>query len=455
MTDPRLPVRARKLLRVPKLWAIPLVLGTVVVAVMTALYIGAAVDPLAHLRGLPVGVVNLDAGVTAGSRSIDLGKQVEAGLLGSPAISSRLHLEVSTLAQAEQAMSRDDLYATLVIPPNFTASLLQVAGLHVPAAGTAAAPHAEILTNERAGTVGASLASGILQPALAEASRRIGQHLAAMVPASALTGATRVVLANPVTVIATQYRPLPDNSALGLSAFYLALLTMLSGFIGATMVNSAVDSALGYATSEVGPRWHQRAPVPISRWQTLLIKWPVTAVLTAVMTGVILIVAVAGLGLDAPYPGILWLYMWLCAASIGIGVIVLLAIAGGYGQLLALLLFVYAGLASAGGTVPLQALPGFPRLLSYFEPLRQVLAGTRSILYFGAAGAAGLTQGTVFAAVGLVFWLALGSAVVRWYDRKHFYRIDPDVIAYVTKSVQERRARQAAGGEPAGGERSG
>ena len=129
MTDPRLPVRARKLLRVPKLWAIPLVLGTVVVAVMTALYIGAAVDPLAHLRGLPVGVVNLDAGVTAGSRSIDLGKQVEAGLLGSPAISSRLHLEVSTLAQAEQAMGRDDLYATLVIPPN---SLWILAGQRLP-----------------------------------------------------------------------------------------------------------------------------------------------------------------------------------------------------------------------------------------------------------------------------------------------------------------------------------
>jgi Protein of unknown function (DUF3533) len=339
-------------------------------------------------------------------------------------------------------MARGDLYATLVIPPDFTASLLQVAGLQRPGPAAAAAPHAVILTNERAGTVGASLASGILQPAMAVASRRIGQHLAALVPASAHAPATSVILADPVTVIVTQYRPLPAGSALGLSAFYLALLTMLSGFLGATMVNSAVDSALGYATTEVGPRWRQRAPVPISRWQTLLIKWPIVAVLMAVMTSVILVVAVAGLGLDAPYPGVLWLYMWLCAASIGAGVIALLAMFGGYGQLLALLLFVYAGLASAGGTVPIQALPAFPRLLSYFEPLRQVLAGTRSILYFGAQAGAGLARGTVFAAVGLIFWLALGSAVARWYDRRRFYRIDPDVIAYVTKSVAEHRAQR-------------
>ena len=119
----------------------------------------------------------------------------------------------------------------------------------------------------------------------------------------------------------------------------------------------------------------------------------------------------------------------------------LFAVAGTFGQLIGLLLFVYAGLASAGGTVPVEALPGFFRILSNFEPLRQFLAGTRSIMYFNAQADAGLTRGTVAAGLGLVFWVALGTAIVRWYDRKRLYRLHPDVLAQVSASVQDYRTQ--------------
>jgi hypothetical protein len=243
-------------------------------------------------------------------------------------------------------------------------------------------------------------------------------------------------------VTIAQYRPLPDNAGLGLSAFYIALLTLMCGFIGATIVNSVVDSALGYATTDLGPRWRQRQPVPINRWQTLLIKWAIIAVLTAVLPAVMLLVA-WGVGMDMPYPWLLWAFTWLCALSVGTGTIALFAMAGNYGQLIGLLVFVYAGLASAGGTVPVEALPGFLRTLSYVEPLRQVLAGTRSILYFDAQGVAGLTRGTVAAAAGLVFWLVVGAVVVRWYDRKGLHRLQPEVLAHVSQAVQDYRTKQA------------
>jgi YhgE/Pip-like protein len=459
--DPRLPVRASRLLRVRAIWVIPIVVASVVVAAITALYIGSVVDPLAHLQGLPVAVVNQDQGAVAGSQHLQIGQQVQAGLLASPAVSGRLHLEVSTLSQAEQAMDSDELYATLLIPPGFTGSLLNVAGLG-PAGAPATAPRVEILTNQRAGTVGTELATGILQPALAVASRQIGQHLAALVPAGSRTAATKVLLADPITVTTTQFRPLPDNAALGLSAFYVALLTIMCGFLAATIVNAVVDSALGYSTNEIGPRWRQRQPVPINRWQTLLIKWAIVAVLTAVLTAVVLAVAVWGLGMDAPTPALLWAYNWLSAASVGAGTIALFAVAGSYGQLIALLIFVYAGLASAGGTVPIEALPPFLRDLSSIEPLRQVLGGTRSILYFNAQADAGLTRGIVYAAVGLVCWLIIGTAIVRWYDRKRLYRLQPEILAHVSSSVEDYKAKQAAaaapasapsdGGQPPGGE---
>src|SRR5580692_5559388 len=382
--DPRLPVRAGRLLRVRAIWVAALVVGSLVVAAMTALYIASATDPLSHLSGLPVAVVNQDRGALAGPQRLQIGRQIETGLLAAPAVTGRLRLEVMTLPQAEQAMDRDGLYATLVIPPGFTANLLTAAGLAAPGERpgiAAAAPQVEIFINQRAGTVGTSLATGVLQPALAVASRQIGRHLAALVPAASRAPATRLLLADPVAVATVQYRPLPNNAGLGLTAFYIALLTLMCGFIGAAVVNSVVDSALGYATTDLGPRWRQRQPLPINRWQTLLIKWAVIVVVAAVLPAVMLLVA-WGVGMDMPYPWLLWVFTWLCAASVGVGTIALFAMAGNYGQLIGLLIFVYAGLASAGGTVPVEALPGFLRTLSYVEPLRQVLAGTRLIRYF-------------------------------------------------------------------------
>jgi hypothetical protein len=70
----------------------PLGPASVVMAVMTTLYISSAVNPLAHLRGLPVAVVNQDRGAAAGSQDLQIGQQVQAGLLASPAVSGRLHL---------------------------------------------------------------------------------------------------------------------------------------------------------------------------------------------------------------------------------------------------------------------------------------------------------------------------------------------------------------------------
>jgi hypothetical protein len=73
------------------------------------------------------------------------------------------------------------------------------------------------------------------------------------------------------------------------------------------------------------------------------------AVLTGLMTGLLLLVAAGILRMDAPHLGLLWLLAWLCAASVAAGTIVLFAVLGSsVGQLLAMVLFVYAGLPVAG-----------------------------------------------------------------------------------------------------------
>jgi YhgE/Pip-like protein len=430
-------------LRVRRLWVITLLISSVMVALITAFYVASVVDPIAHLSGLPVVVVNEDTGATIGAQSLNIGHEVQTGLTASQVVSSHLTITTSDLSGAKRTMDDNNAYATVVIPPNFTAALLTVSGVPV-ARPTSTRPLIDILTNDRSGTLGVSLATGFLQPALDIASKQIGEQLLAHAPASGSTAATRAMLDDPVDVTTKPYRPLPPHSALGLSAFYIALLALTCGFLVGTIVHNGVDSGLGYATTETGPRWHQSQPLPINRWQTLLVKWAVVAVLTAVVSGVILAVAAGALRMDAPNLIFLWLFMWLCSASVAAGTIVLFAVVGSYGQLLALLGFVYLGLASAGGTVPVQALPGPLRVISPIDPLREILAGTRSILYFDARADTGLTAGVLAAALGLVFWLVLGTAVVRWYDRRGFERLSPELLAHVSEAVAEYRAKEAA-----------
>ena len=441
-------IRASTLLRVRSVWLAPIALAAVLLFFMTLFYIGAVVNPTGHLSGLPVALVNEDRGGTMQGRQVNIGAEVASDLLHSHAVTSRLSLDEVSLAQAKAQMNSNNAFAAIVIPPGFTASLLSAYGLASTSAGK---PTVQLLTNPRAGSVGVQLATGVAQPALQQVSSAVGSKLSSEAAKLGSTPRSGVDTANPITVTTSDFRSVPPDSALGLSAFYISLLALMCGFLGAVLVNSSIDAALGYGTTEIGPRWRQRMPVAISRWQTLLAKWSVAVVVVPILTGILLLVAVGLLNMNAPYVGELWLFTSFAGIAIAAGTLALFAAFGSLGQLLAMLLFVYLALASSGGTIPVQALPSFFRFAANFEPLRQVLGGVRAILYFNAQADAGLTRGLVLTAVGLVFWLIVGAAVTRWYDRRGMDRLQPDMLEFVQRSA---RAYAAGAQRPGGKARS-
>ena len=422
----REPVRAGTILRLPGVWIGPLVITAVLIALIAVIYIGSVVNPTGHLHGLPVMVVNQDAGATVHGRRVDLGDQIVHALQQASPVTSKLALTVTSLSAAKAKMDSAKAYGTLVMPATLTTTTLQATGLTRHSQHGLPRPALTFLQNGRLGSLGVSLAAGVLTPATAQISAQVAKQLHSAAGADLIT----------LTPMA--YRPLPDHSALGLSAFYIALLAIMAGFLGATLTNSSIDGVLGYATTEIGPRWRQRQPVAINRKQTLLVKLAVAAVASPILTGILLLVSAAALGMHAPHVGSLWLLLILAAMMIAAGTLALLAAFGAIGQALALILFVYLSLASSGGTVPSAALPGFFRVVGGVEPLRQLLGGTRAILYFGARGDAGLTRAFIVIAAELVFWLAVGLIATSWYDRKGLYRMAPDLLEYVEQAVDRR-----------------
>jgi len=434
------PVRASAILRLRGVWIAPLAITAVLIALIAVIYIGAVVNPTGHIHGLPVMVVNRDAGATVHGRRVDLGEQIVAALQQASPVTSRLALTPTSLNAAKAKMDAAKAYGTLVIGATLTTTTLEAAGVTGQSGHGPPRPALTFLENSRLGSLGVNLAAGVLTPATAQISSEVSKKLGSSAGADLIT----------LTPVA--YRPLPDHSAVGLSAFYVALLAIMAGFLGATLINSSVDGALGYATTEIGPRWRQRRPIAIDRKQTLLVKWAIAAVASPILTGILLLVSVAALGMHAPHVGYLWLLLILGAMMVAAGTLALFAALGAIGQALGLILFVYLSLASAGGTVPTEALPGFFRFVGHVEPLRQLLDGTRAILYFGARGDAGLTHGLIVIASELVFWLAVGLIVTSWYDRKQLYRLQPDLLAYVEQAVDRGpRERPDVSADPADG----
>lgn len=444
MSTERPGVRASEILKIRQVWLVPVVLGAVFVAVMAVIYIGSVVNPAGHLHGLPVAVVNQDTGATAGGKQVNVGAEIVDTLTTSQAVTSRLDLQTLTLAQARAKMDRAGAYATLVIPATLSRSVLLAAGAPGQGSSTPARATVTLEENTRLGSLGVSLASGVLTPAMQQISKQLGSQLTAQAPqAAAGNPVVAAQLADPVALATETYRPLPDHTALGLSAFYIALLAIMAGFIGGTLINTSIDAALGYASSEIGPRWQQRRPVPINRVQTLLIKWVTALIAAPVLTGVLMLISVTALGMQAPHVLLLWALLALGALMIATGTLALLAAFGSLGQLLAVILLVYLSLASSGGTVPIQALPGVLQGVGHVEPLRQMLLGTRAILYFDARGDAGLTTSLIVITCELVFWALVGLGFAAWYDHRRLDRISPDLLSFIERAVDEREAERA------------
>jgi YhgE/Pip-like protein len=445
-SPPRLHVRARQVLRTRKIWIAPILLASVFVTLMAAIYFGSVVNPTGHLHGLPVVVVDHDSGAVIDGRHIDVGASMASALARTPAVTGRLKLTSGTLALARTEMDKGRAYATLVIPATLTRSVLLAAGVSTPGATPPANAAVGLEENQRLGSLGVNLANGVITPAIAKISPQIGSRLSSLAtPATKGNPVLASRLANPIALTTTTYRPLPDHSALGLSAFYVALLGLMAGFVGATLINGSVDSALGYSSMQLGPRFRQRRPMAINRRQTLLVKWAIAAAAVPLLTGIVLLVAVGLLGLYAPHVVLLWALITVAALMIATGTLTLMAIFGSIGQLLAMILLVYLSLASSGGTVPIQALPGVLRTIGHVEPLRNTLAGTRAILYFGARGDAGLTTSLIVLVCEIAFWALVGLAGTYWYDRKRLDRISPDLIQYIDHTVDRAVAERAAG----------
>lgn len=409
-------LRAVHVLREPKTWALPTTVVAVVALLLSLLYMGGILNPQTDLSNLPVALVSSDEGASVAGQDTNAGEQIVQAITADADPS--VDWQVMTADEARDALARDEVFGALEIPADFTATLA--------ALGTSTAdparPTMTVLTNQGAGSLGSSFASTAAQTAAHAASAQIGQQLTAQSGTSA-TAAAALLLADPVSVVVEPGHQLGAHSGAGLSAFYFTLLLVLAGFIGATVVNTAVDGALGYADTEYGPFHSRRPAAPISRAQTFLVKSAISVVLALVTSAIVMFATITLLGMDAGHLPLLYAFSVCASAAVALGVHAINVVFGSLGQLVSMFVFIVLALPSSGATVPLEALPSFYRFLATFEPMRQLSDGVRSILYFDAQATGALPRGWSMIALGAALALVGGIVAARFYDRRGLRRL--------------------------------
>ena len=439
------PKRNVKALRTVQFWALPILATLAVMSALCALYLGGILNPQTNLRHFPIAVVNEDAGPT-GAKIVD-------GLVNTMD-KNKFDIRVVSHDEAKTLLDRAQVYGEMLIPPTFSSKLREF-GESSLAPTRAERPSIAIFTNQRAGTLGSSIAGQTLNLSATKVNQQVGQQLSAQVAAQSggaqLSGAAQLGLAGPIDIKSTVYNPLPNGTGNGLSAFYYALLLLLAGFTGSIVVSTLVDSLLGYVPAEWGPVYRFAEQAKISRLQTLMVKWLIMVVV-ALLTSAVYMAIAHGLGMPIQLGWQLWAYGVFAIIAVGVTSSSLIAVLGSMGLLFSMLVFVILGLPSAGATVPLEAVPTFFRWLAEFEPMHQVFLGVRSLLYLNGDGEAGLTQALWMTSIGLVVGLLVGGIITHIYDRSGFHRIPGAVEVAITEAhqaqYQARASKQPTTGEP-------
>lgn len=414
MSDPKL---SRPLLRRPAAWAFS-ALGALMAFITAFGYLGAFLDPDGNARNLPIGIVVADAGGEVGGQPVVLGDEVLAQVTApNPELGDMVAWQVlADRGAAVDAIRRDDLFAALVIPANFTRRLLAIAD---PAVTDPSPATVEVLTNPASGSYAGTFSQTVATRAVDAVSAQASVQLTALLTAASRTVPPSVaaVLGRPVEATVTVAHPIGDRTGRGIAPFYFAVVLTLGAVLGTSIVNLGIEFLQGRERLEVLGRTVRRPAFTLTAsaaWRTKLVATMAMAVAGAWAATWM---AVGILGMEVGNVWKLGAFSTLAMAAMATVTLLLYTAFDVGGSLLAVFFTTIFGVPSAGGVYPAEALPEFFRFLGSFLPLRYITDGTRALIYFDGA-AAGLGRSLAVLAAYLAGAVLLAWTVTRRIDRR-------------------------------------
>lgn len=397
----------------PGTWLPPLLVMVVLALALPAVYLGGTLDPSGNLRGLAVAMV-VEPQTTSG---IDHAERISAAITQG-VDHAAIELVPMTAEQEREQMNGGKLSGAVRIPADFNTEIARLVS-GAPGPPTHAVIHLD--TNPAAATMSTGLFTGNLAPVLAAVSANLGAELSQHAP----TAAAATALATPFSVVTAPLTVLPAHNGFGTSVFYYAVVLVLLGFVGASVIHPIVDAASGFQPSELGPTVRRRDYIHLSRRRMLVVKWCIALIAAPLSAGLIQLVATKALHMPVTSPWQLYLFSATTIGAIALSALTVFAIFGSLAPLVNMFFFVALAMTSSAGTIPAEATPGFFRLIAMFEPMRPVVVGLRSILYLHSTPLSGLHAAWIQVVAGGLLGIVAGVVITSLYDRNQSYTRQP------------------------------
>lgn len=425
----------RKILGSPVAWA-PAVAVVVLAFFYFLVNFGAAANPEGNTNGLPVAIVNADAGGELNGQPVDFGSRV----LESAKTNSRIGDDVAwtTLSSRKEAMrgiARGEYYGALVVPEDYSESITRLFRASSSPGGEVPEPaRIEILANPSAGPFPSTTVNEILTGAVRGASESTSGLITSELTSELSARDVQVpleyaaVLGEPVVAEVVDAQPTGENSGRGLVPFYLTFTASILGFIGANALYGGVEGLAGTLARRPG-----RKPSKLTSFGA---KAVVGLVLTLVLGTVETLVAF-GIYEVHRESSVLYALLFLslvAAVSLFAALVLLEAFGARAGVLIGSFLVISLGLATSGGTTPPESLPGFLRGLENVLPFGHATEGTRALLFY---------KGRLDAGLGEALWVLMA------------YLSGMLVLGGLIALVRERLAGQRHEGREVGGSEEG
>jgi uncharacterized phage infection (PIP) family protein YhgE len=318
---------------------------------------------------------------------------------------------------ALRAIGRDEYFAALVVPANFSAEVFKIVGS---AEGPSPAPAGiEVLTNPASGSYAGTFSQTVASKAAQNISDIISKQLTDLLGAAGtpVSPSAVRVLGHPVEATVTVAQPIGTHGGRGIAPFYFAVVLSLAGVMGAVIIVTGLDFLAGDVSWDILGRRFRRRQRNLGKFASWRIK-AITGIAFSAITGwLVTWMAVGILGMEV---GSIWKIGLFASLSIAMGAmatLTLLCAFGIAGELLALFFVVIFGVPSAGGVYPVQALPAFFRFLNGWLPLRYVTDGARALIFFQARDV-GLVHAVEVLSLYTVAATVLGAALTLWIDAR-------------------------------------
>ncbi|MFG1796296.1 YhgE/Pip domain-containing protein [Nocardia sp. NPDC049149] len=401
--------------RHPGTWLPPLVVMFVLAIALPAVYLGGTLDPAGNLKDFPIAMVVEPQTSSANNAADQVRTAVEAA-----ANHDAITFVPMTVDEEKEQMGSGKIFGAVRIPANFNA---EIARLTTDSAGPPAHAVLHLDTAPASGALSSGLFTGQLAPVAAAVNAQFGKTLAT----KATTVSAATALASPFTVATAPLVPLAAHTGLGTSVFYYAIVLVLLGFVGASAMHPIIDSAIGFLPSEMGPKVRRRGYTHLSRLHTLLIKWSVMLLAAPLCAAGLQFVAGTLLDMPIPSPLQLFLFSTTTIAAVGIGALTVFAMFGSLGPLINMFFFIALAMISSAGTIPLEATPAFFRAIADIEPMRPIVTGLRSILYYDSAPLSGLETAWVDVAIIGAAGALIGAVATSLFDRVPAFTRHPEL----------------------------